>query len=176
MKPQTQPPHSPYYIDRLLVVASRRTPLDTNEHSKLTELACIHSLYAYVAHSSNQTPTARSAHCHLGATLKGHCPRDHLGPLHLYCDTDFLSFSFSLSQKYRSIMPGSSPRQQGSVSPPNPDEQVIEANDNDVSEQGDSDFDHDAESSTASITSSILQYRTLHGRTYHSERGNAQYW
>ncbi|KAK5655755.1 hypothetical protein OQA88_5292 [Cercophora sp. LCS_1] len=30
--------------------------------------------------------------------------------------------------------------------------------------------------STASISSSILQYRTLHGRTYHSERGNAQYW
>ncbi|KXX75055.1 Phosphoethanolamine N-methyltransferase 1 [Madurella mycetomatis] len=33
----------------------------------------------------------------------------------------------------------------------------------------------DAESSTASITSSILQYRTLYGRTYHSERGDAQY-
>jgi hypothetical protein len=30
--------------------------------------------------------------------------------------------------------------------------------------------------STASITSSILRYRTIHGRTYHSERGNAQYW
>ncbi|GAB1317063.1 Methyltransferase [Madurella fahalii] len=31
-------------------------------------------------------------------------------------------------------------------------------------------------SSTASLTSSIVDYRTLHGRTYHSERGNAQYW
>ncbi|KAL2213557.1 S-adenosyl-L-methionine-dependent methyltransferase [Sarocladium strictum] len=29
---------------------------------------------------------------------------------------------------------------------------------------------------TASISSSILNYRTIHGRTYHSERGNAQYW
>ncbi|KAF4998984.1 hypothetical protein FGRMN_2783 [Fusarium graminum] len=32
------------------------------------------------------------------------------------------------------------------------------------------------ESSTASISSSILQYRTIHGRSYHSEQGNAQYW
>ncbi|KAI8681028.1 hypothetical protein NCS55_00352500 [Fusarium keratoplasticum] len=34
----------------------------------------------------------------------------------------------------------------------------------------------DAASSTDSISSSILHYRTIHGRTYHSERGNAQYW
>ncbi|MBE3048025.1 hypothetical protein IMZ48_37055 [Candidatus Bathyarchaeota archaeon] len=30
--------------------------------------------------------------------------------------------------------------------------------------------------STSSITSSILNYRTLHGRRYHSEVGNAAYW
>ncbi|KIL94198.1 methyltransferase [Fusarium avenaceum] len=30
--------------------------------------------------------------------------------------------------------------------------------------------------STASITSSILSYRTIQGRTFHSERGNAHYW
>ena len=44
--------------------------------------------------------------------------------------------------------------------------------------------DDDAESalgesvteSTASISSSILNYRTLHGRRYHSEIGNAHYW
>ena len=30
--------------------------------------------------------------------------------------------------------------------------------------------------STASLTSSIYQYRTIHGRTYHAERGDAQYW
>ncbi|KAK0642233.1 S-adenosyl-L-methionine-dependent methyltransferase [Cercophora newfieldiana] len=34
----------------------------------------------------------------------------------------------------------------------------------------------DPKSSTASLTSSILDYRTIQGRTYHSERGNAQYW
>ncbi|KAK3988020.1 TAM domain-containing protein [Cladorrhinum sp. PSN332] len=30
--------------------------------------------------------------------------------------------------------------------------------------------------STESLTSSVVAYRTIHGRTYHSERGNAQYW
>ncbi|KPM38631.1 hypothetical protein AK830_g7912 [Neonectria ditissima] len=35
---------------------------------------------------------------------------------------------------------------------------------------------YDVESSTASINSSILEYRTIHGRTYHSDQGNAQYW
>ncbi|KAK0617645.1 hypothetical protein B0T14DRAFT_273875 [Immersiella caudata] len=53
-----------------------------------------------------------------------------------------------------------------------------------VDEAAAQDFDDsDADSSlgtlsdsTASITSSILRYRMIHGRTYHSERGNAQYW
>ncbi|KAK4449736.1 S-adenosyl-L-methionine-dependent methyltransferase [Podospora aff. communis PSN243] len=40
----------------------------------------------------------------------------------------------------------------------------------------DSALGEDQSDSTASITSSIVQYRTLHGRTYHSERGNALYW
>lgn len=31
-------------------------------------------------------------------------------------------------------------------------------------------------STTASVSSSILNYRTLHGRRYHSEVGNAAYW
>lgn len=30
--------------------------------------------------------------------------------------------------------------------------------------------------STASITSSVLNYRTLHGCRYHSDVGNASYW
>lgn len=36
----------------------------------------------------------------------------------------------------------------------------------------------DIASSTDSITSSILEYRTIHGRTYHSDSvpGDAQYW
>ncbi|KIL90145.1 hypothetical protein FAVG1_06884 [Fusarium avenaceum] len=40
----------------------------------------------------------------------------------------------------------------------------------------DSSLGNDSESSTASISSSILHYRTIHGRSYHSEQGNAQYW
>lgn len=31
-------------------------------------------------------------------------------------------------------------------------------------------------SSTASVSSSILKYRTVLGRTYHSDRGDTQYW
>lgn len=44
-------------------------------------------------------------------------------------------------------------------------------------DDGDSAFG-DAASSTDSITSSILEYRTIHGRTYHSDSvpGDAQYW
>ncbi|KAG5806455.1 hypothetical protein H9Q74_010033 [Fusarium xylarioides] len=34
----------------------------------------------------------------------------------------------------------------------------------------------DNASSTASLTSSILQYRTINGRAYQSERGNPEYW
>lgn len=30
--------------------------------------------------------------------------------------------------------------------------------------------------SSDSITSSILKYRTLYGRTYHSDRSTADYW
>ncbi|KAL1850181.1 hypothetical protein VTK73DRAFT_9734 [Phialemonium thermophilum] len=46
----------------------------------------------------------------------------------------------------------------------------------DLDEDSDSTWG-DSASSTASINSSILHYRTLHGRTYHSDHvGNAQYW
>ncbi|KAL1854083.1 hypothetical protein VTK73DRAFT_8805 [Phialemonium thermophilum] len=38
-----------------------------------------------------------------------------------------------------------------------------------------SDFE-DAGSSTASLSSSLLNYRTIQGRRYHSDQGNAQYW
>ncbi|KAI5925680.1 S-adenosyl-L-methionine-dependent methyltransferase [Camillea tinctor] len=40
----------------------------------------------------------------------------------------------------------------------------------------DSAYGEDAASSTASLSASILEYRTVHGRTFHSERGNAQSW
>lgn len=47
----------------------------------------------------------------------------------------------------------------------------------DDDDDGDSAFG-DVASSTDSITSSILEYRTIHGRTYHSDAvpGDAQYW
>ncbi|KAM5364364.1 hypothetical protein ACJZ2D_011561 [Fusarium nematophilum] len=46
----------------------------------------------------------------------------------------------------------------------------------DPNDDADSSLGSDTESSTASMTSSIMNYRTIHGRTYHSDRGNAQYW
>lgn len=47
----------------------------------------------------------------------------------------------------------------------------------DLDDDNDSAFG-DTASSTDSITSSILEYRTIHGRTYHSDNVglNAQYW
>ncbi|KAF4998889.1 hypothetical protein FGRMN_2820 [Fusarium graminum] len=59
--------------------------------------------------------------------------------------------------------------------------QTIEVDDAVLDDDDDDDDDDpglgvDAESSTASITSSILHYRTINGRTYHGERGNAAYW
>ena len=42
--------------------------------------------------------------------------------------------------------------------------------------QTDDDGLEDNTSSTASISSSVLHYRTVQGRTYHSTRGNAEYW
>ncbi|KAF5567490.1 methyltransferase [Fusarium napiforme] len=54
--------------------------------------------------------------------------------------------------------------------------QALEVDDLAEVEEDDPGLGEDSESSTASITSSILHYRTINGRTYHSERGNAAYW
>lgn len=43
-------------------------------------------------------------------------------------------------------------------------------------DDGDSALGSDAGSSTGSITSSIMHYRTVNGRTYHNDRTSAQYW
>ncbi|KAI2626805.1 S-adenosyl-L-methionine-dependent methyltransferase [Xylaria nigripes] len=48
--------------------------------------------------------------------------------------------------------------------------------DEDEFDDDDSAYGDDNASSTASLSASILEYRTMHGRTYHSERGNAQSW
>ncbi|MBE3050056.1 hypothetical protein IMZ48_47650 [Candidatus Bathyarchaeota archaeon] len=45
----------------------------------------------------------------------------------------------------------------------------------DLQAENEEDFE-DVASSTASISASVLEYRTVRGRTYHSSRGNAEYW
>jgi hypothetical protein len=57
-----------------------------------------------------------------------------------------------------------------------PGETQIEADDQEqVIDDGDSAVGTIQTAST-SLASSILQYRTLHGRTFHSDQGNANYW
>ncbi|KAI0902030.1 S-adenosyl-L-methionine-dependent methyltransferase [Annulohypoxylon nitens] len=48
--------------------------------------------------------------------------------------------------------------------------------DDDFDDDADSALGNDAASSTNSITASILEYRTIQGRTYHSERHESQYF
>ncbi|KAI4863056.1 S-adenosyl-L-methionine-dependent methyltransferase [Hypoxylon rubiginosum] len=48
--------------------------------------------------------------------------------------------------------------------------------DQDAPDDGDSAIGDEAESSTASLSASIQEYRTIHGRRYHSIRGNTDYW
>ncbi|KAI0095760.1 S-adenosyl-L-methionine-dependent methyltransferase [Nemania sp. FL0031] len=45
-----------------------------------------------------------------------------------------------------------------------------------VQDDGDSALGDDAASTTASLSASILEYRTIHGRTYHSLQGTAEHW
>ncbi|KAI1736066.1 S-adenosyl-L-methionine-dependent methyltransferase [Xylaria scruposa] len=54
--------------------------------------------------------------------------------------------------------------------------QVPQPEEEDEFDDNDSAYGDDNASSTASLSASILEYRTVHGRTYHSERGNAQSW
>lgn len=61
--------------------------------------------------------------------------------------------------------------------PPDHWTDLAQRQEDDGLDDGDSAFG-DVASSTDSITSSILEYRTIHGRTYHSDAipGDAQYW
>jgi len=43
-------------------------------------------------------------------------------------------------------------------------------------DDADSALGEDLAESTASLSASILEYRTIQGRRFHSERGNALYW
>ncbi|KAI1779040.1 S-adenosyl-L-methionine-dependent methyltransferase [Hypoxylon cercidicola] len=81
---------------------------------------------------------------------------------------------------------GASPASPGSPSayvvPPQaelvaaPDSGLPEDEDNESLADSDSALGDDAASSTNSITSSILEYRTIQGRTYHSEKHNSKYF
>ncbi|VZH94199.1 unnamed protein product [Fusarium fujikuroi] len=57
-----------------------------------------------------------------------------------------------------------------------PGESPIVAQEEADGDASDSAFGDDAESSTASISSSILEYRKFQGRTFHSERYNTEYF
>ncbi|KAF5633323.1 demethylmenaquinone methyltransferase [Fusarium tjaetaba] len=73
----------------------------------------------------------------------------------------------------------SSPKSRSPRSPQDPSAAVnetIAVDNHPQDEEEDLTLGSDAESSTASISSSILNYRTINGRTFHSERGNAAYW
>ncbi|KAG4277631.1 hypothetical protein FPRO04_07408 [Fusarium proliferatum] len=75
----------------------------------------------------------------------------------------------------------SSPKNRSSRSPRSPQDPSVAVNetiavDEPQDEEEDLTLGSDADSSTASISSSILNYRTINGRTFHSERGNATYW
>ncbi|KAM0234326.1 hypothetical protein ACHAP5_010140 [Fusarium lateritium] len=50
------------------------------------------------------------------------------------------------------------------------------AEDEGIDDDADSVTGESLSSSTDSVTSSIFEYRKLHGRTFHHEIGNAQYW
>ncbi|KAJ4252882.1 hypothetical protein NW762_010788 [Fusarium torreyae] len=66
-----------------------------------------------------------------------------------------------------------SPQPSTTILPPEHWQQAdVDAPDNNDADSG----LHESESSTASITSSILKYRTILGRTFHSEQGDAHYW
>ncbi|KAI1174817.1 S-adenosyl-L-methionine-dependent methyltransferase [Nemania sp. FL0916] len=62
------------------------------------------------------------------------------------------------------------------VLPPSHWAQVPQDEEEDDYDDVDSAYGDENASSTASLSASILEYRTVHGRTYHSERGNAQSW
>ncbi|KAG9496468.1 hypothetical protein J7337_011244 [Fusarium musae] len=81
-----------------------------------------------------------------------------------------------MSQKSPKSGSPPSPRSSHSQGPIAAAAQALEVDDLAEGEEDDPGLGEDSESSTASITSSILHYRTINGRTYHSERGNAAYW
>ena len=72
----------------------------------------------------------------------------------------------------------SPPRTQESSPPEHPAAAAadVQVQNDDDDEDADSALGEDLAESTASLSASILEYRTIQGRRYHSERGNALYW
>ncbi|KAM0490103.1 hypothetical protein ACHAP8_011929 [Fusarium lateritium] len=59
---------------------------------------------------------------------------------------------------------------------PSPEAELVPAeNDDDVQDDADSTLETDANSSTASVSSSILHYRSVQGRTFHSDKFVTEY-
>ncbi|KAI8649750.1 Tam methyltransferase [Fusarium keratoplasticum] len=77
----------------------------------------------------------------------------------------------------RTESPSKSPSKSPSRSPPAQNE-LVPADDFDHDSQGDADssLGDDAESSTASVSASILEYRRSQGRTYHSDKFTSNYF
>ncbi|KAI2602730.1 S-adenosyl-L-methionine-dependent methyltransferase [Hypoxylon sp. NC1633] len=78
-----------------------------------------------------------------------------------------------------STSPGSPSAQQQHYVPEQPETIAVAADtEENEDEEGDADsaLGEDAASSTNSITASILEYRTIQGRTYHSEKHNSKYF
>ncbi|KAK0624223.1 S-adenosyl-L-methionine-dependent methyltransferase [Immersiella caudata] len=73
--------------------------------------------------------------------------------------------------------PGALPATTGSAEDAVEDASAEQAvNPGDEADEADSSYDDDAANSTASLSESILNYRKIHGRTYHSNVGDAEYW
>ncbi|KAF5695635.1 methyltransferase [Fusarium denticulatum] len=95
-----------------------------------------------------------------------------------FARAQLLSTTTLLQMSQKSPKSGSprSPRSPHSQEPVATAVEALEVDDLAEGKEDDPGLGEDSESSTASITSSILHYRTITGRTYHSERGNAAYW
>ncbi|KAI1016176.1 hypothetical protein LB504_009297 [Fusarium proliferatum] len=88
----------------------------------------------------------------------------------------FIPLFFMSSPKTKSPTGPSSPAS-GPKSAPSPQAELIPAadNDDDVRDDADSTLETDADSSTASVSSSILHYRSIQGRTFHSDKFVTEY-
>ncbi|KAG9502135.1 hypothetical protein J7337_004960 [Fusarium musae] len=81
-------------------------------------------------------------------------------------------------QTAQSPNPAETPSSPAAVSPPQQTDFIVanDEHDNEVEDDADSTLGTDAESSTASVSASILEYRRSQGRTYHSDKFTTNYF